>query len=364
MPYVITPEEVSEALLGRGPTGAERAAHDGNLPALVRALAAGPGEGSGSAVLAGTPAAGAVHPVGSESPDGVARVGTDGWLCMVGDSNDSVAQATGTYPLEPGWAAAWEALVAGHHALATRRGARVAHILIPDRMPVIRSRCCGLPPQQGPRPLELLRARLGSALAYPLGELTAQWRAGDEAFFRTDSHIAGAAIWVCYRAILAQLGLAHHAALEDRRWRPVLFWGDLGAAFAPRVVELIHFPADPLDYGLVEDDSERVFQSGGHLGARRVTRCDTAPHDATAVVFGDSFSWVHPPRPGGLGELLAATFRETHFVWTLCRADPRYLERVGADVVIFEMGERGAVAVPPSEIDVTRLAEETVNRSG
>jgi len=47
-------------------------------------------------------------------------------------------------------------------------------------------------------------------------------------------------------------------------------------------------------------------------------------------------------------------------LWSCMRADPGYLERVQADVVIFEMGERGAVAVPPAVIDIDRLAEETI----
>ena len=182
----------------------------------------------------------------------------------------------------------------------------------------------------GPRPLELLTERLGTALAYPLAAFAQRHRAGDEAMFRTDSHIAGAGSWECYLAILAQLGLAHDPALERRAWRPVLFSGDLGRRFSPRIAELIHYPVDPLVYELVDDDSERVFASGGHLGARRVLRCAGAPYDATAVVFGDSFMWLDPRRPGGLGELLAATFRETHVVWAPMRIDPGYVERVGA----------------------------------
>lgn len=357
-PYVTTLDAVAAALAGRPPTAAERDAHD--LPALARALATSAEHAE--AVLAGTPAALAAHPVGSHSRDGVVRVGTEGWVHLVGDTNQVLAQFAGTYPLPSGWGESWEALVTHHHAVARRLGASAVHIFIPERLPFVRSSCPGLPPQEGPRPLELLCERMGTALTYPLPAMTARHRAGEEVLFRTDSHIAGAGYWECYRAILAKLGLDHDVALERREWRPVLFSGDLGRAFAPRIAELIHYPANPLSYDLVEDDSERVFSSGGHLGARRVLRCHDAPHDATAVVFGDSFSWLDPRRPGGLGELLAATFRETHVVWAPMQIDPGYLGRVGADVVIFEFGERGAVRVPPREIDVRRVADETVGR--
>ena len=149
-PYVTTLKAVSAELVGRPPSDAERTAHD--LPALARALAASEehaallarGGGMPEAVLTGTPAALAAHPVGTVSPDGPALVGDDGWLQMLGDTNDVAAQATGTYVLPSGWAAAWEALIARHHAVARRIGARVAHLMVPDRVPLLRSSFPGL----------------------------------------------------------------------------------------------------------------------------------------------------------------------------------------------------------------------------
>jgi len=221
--------------------------------------------------------------------------------------------------------------------------------------------CPGLPPRSGPRPIERLLERLGSALTYPVEAAAAAMRAGAEVYNRAESHIRPSGARIMYDALMAALGIVPDPELDRRSVRPVLLGGDIGRRFAPRLFEVAgDWPVSGAPIEILEDNSEQVLGAGGHQGARRVVRNPAAPHDATAVIFGDSFSWVDPIAPGTFGELLAATFTETHHLWSSFRADPGYLERVRPDVVIFEMAERAAVVVPPLSVDVERMAAETI----
>ncbi len=171
---------------------------------------------------------------------------------------------------------------------------------------------------------------------------------------------AGAAI--VFRAALEGLGVAAELDLRGGPRIEALSSGDLGSKFVPEICEVVSVPVPDERIDLVEDNARQMLAVGGHLGLRRVARNLDAPLDATLVVFGDSYAYVEPAAPGNLGDLLARTFREVHFMWAPFCWDPAYVRTVAPDFVLVQAAERFLVSVPRRDVDVAALAEETLAR--
>jgi hypothetical protein len=89
--------------------------------------------------------------------------------------------------------------------------------------------------------------------------------------------------------------------------------------------------------------------AGLHRGSNVVFVNDSAGvHPARIVLFGDSFSEY---RPHLLMGMLAETFREIHFIWSL-GIDWTYVRRFEPDFVITEATERFMHFVPADDFDL------------
>lgn len=324
-----------------------------------RALAAGRARG----VLAGTPAAERVHPPGTLSPDGVAIVGDGGRLYIAHGANDFARQYRGEVVLSPEGVAGWGRLLERCRADAAARGVRLACVVAPDNLAVAPE---GFPeplPAHARRPVHQILEVSAGAVDYPLDALRRAARR-EPASLRTDSHLSSRGAEVVLECVLARLGVDRGARPPRRPRAGHLDAGDLGRKFDPPIHEVVLSVQAGPGIEIVEDNASSILDLGGHIGVRRVTRCESAPVDGRLAIFGDSYAFVQPSAAGALGELLARTFREVHFLWAPFCWDSGYVERHAPDFVLMQMAERFAVTVPREGADVEALAAETLRRKG
>lgn len=352
-------EPCPDDLVGEGATAQQAAERLAASEQHRRALA----DGRAGGVLVGTPAAERVHPPGTLSPDGVAIVGNGGRIYIAHGANEFSRQYRGEVTLSAEGVAGWGRLLDRCRAEASQRAIRLACLVAPDNLAVA-PECFPEPlPTAALRPVQQILEANPGAVSYPLAAL--RRAAGQEqTSLRTDSHLSSRGSEIVLADVLAQLGVGRR---DRRRRRPRaahLAAGDLGRKFDPPIHEVVLAVQPEPGVEIVEDNAQSILDLGGHLGVRRVTRCESAPVDGRLAIFGDSYTFVQPTAAGTLGELLARTFREVHFLWAPFCWDSGYVERNAPDFVLLQMAERFAVTVPREGADVEALAAETLRRKG
>jgi hypothetical protein len=299
------------------------------------------------------------HPPGTKSGDGSAIVGHQGCLFLYGGANANLEQFLGTTRRGLGWLEAWRALVGRRAEEMRELGVASALLVVPDKLAVHEDLYPEALERIGPRPVEVLLDG-GVPLAYPLAELRAAREAGDEVFPRTDTHLTFRANELLFAAIAEALAAKapDHSALPLEAYAMA---GDLGIKFDPAIVSVVREPGTLGAAAIAEDNRERIAAVDGHIGTRRVFVNESAPDRRVAVVFGDSFGFAGP-RYQGISWFLAQVFRETHFVWIPFGWDAEYVRRAGAEAVLVQGAERFLGRIPHADVDVSRLAEETLAR--
>jgi alginate O-acetyltransferase complex protein AlgJ len=300
-------------------------------------------------------------PPGSRSEDDVAIVGEDGWLFLCGGTNANLGQYTGAVEMEPGWLEEWREVVRRREAEIERLGVAAALLVVPDKLAVYEERYPEALERVGPRPIERLLAPPGLPIVYPLAELRAAAASGTEVYLRTDTHLTFRGNELLFASVLEPLGVAERPDFGELPFNAYPIAGDLGVKFNPQIVSIVREPGTLHEARIVEDNREEIAAVDGHIGTRRVFRNDRAPDPRLAVVFGDSFGFAAASYQG-LAWFLAQVFREVHFVWVPFGWDGEYVRRVGAEAVLVQGAERFVARVPRLEVDVSRLAEETLRR--
>lgn len=296
------------------------------------------------------------HPPGLKSADRVALMGREGVLFFVEGTNGNIEHFLGRAPLPAGWAESWEEAVRTRREGAARLGAKLAMVVVPDKLAVHAERFPKPLAPAGPRPVQRLLA-LATDITYPLHELRAE---RDAVYLRTDRHLTLRGNAILHDATLRDLELQAPDPLDGTEAREQLDSGDLGRRMEPEVVEVVTVvPQEPAP--VVEDSRERIAAVGGHVGSRRVWRRPDAPRPETVVVFGDSYGFGDPSHQG-LAWMLARTFAEVHFAWVPFGWDEAYARQAGADVVVCETAERFVVRVPRPAVDVRELEALALGR--
>lgn len=299
------------------------------------------------------------HQPGIRSPDGIAMVGRDGWLFLCSGSNSVVEQFAG-HPMEEGWLEGWRAALRLRAREVAALGARMAFLVVPDKLAVYEPFYPEPIVPAGPRPVELLMQSTEVPVLYPLDALQAA-AADTPVFLRTDTHLTLRGNQVLYDSLEGLIAPAGAVSLEGLQPTSYLTSGDLGHRYDPQIVEVVSNAGSLRDARLAEDNSDAMQAVGGHIGTRQVFVDDHAPDPRTVVLFGDSFGFGTASYQG-LAWFLAQGFREVHFVWVPFGWDPAYARRVGAQVVVFEGAERFLTRVPLDAVDAGLLAEETLGR--
>ena len=296
------------------------------------------------------------------SPQDVHR-GKDGWLFLIGGSNDALGYYTSPDVFTDVTVRQWTSLLLARRERCRELGITYAHLIVPDKLGVYGDKFDGRLPYRSRSPATVLpqaaaNAGLGNELVDILPELVRN-RKEARLFWQTDTHWTFEGCLIAYRVLCDRLGLA---PVPDIVRGDSVSFGlllDLGQKLDPPVVEQFHtgrvaqrarrVAANPLvcwkeRHGLEND-------GGLHVGSN-VVFCNHHPGavDKCAVLFGDSFSEY---RPHLLTGMLAETFRELHFVWS-ASIDWDYVRRVGPDVLITETAERFAGQVPTDDFDLDR----------
>ncbi len=300
------------------------------------------------------------HPVGRRSADDVAIVGREGWIFLCGGSNRYVPQFTGELAMPSGWLQEWKALIAARQTQAQAAGRSVAFLVIPEKVAVLEEHYPEPLTRQGLRPIERLISEADLPLTYPLQELRVG-ASDQQVCLVTDSHFTPAGNAIIHAALMRSLSV-HEEAPEVPASRDYVVSGDLGSKFAPNIMEVMHAPHSLGQARIVEDNWDQIREVGGHIGTRRIWRNDNAPDPRCVVLFGDSYGFGAESYQG-TSWFLAQTFAEVHFVWAPFGWDPKYLDQVGAQVVVCQTAERFMARVPRPSLDVETLTAEALARS-
>jgi alginate O-acetyltransferase complex protein AlgJ len=300
-------------------------------------------------------------PPGTRSDDGIAIVGHDGWLFLCGGTNANLGQYVGAVEMEPTWLEEWQEVVSRRAAESSELGVASALLVVPDKLAVYEEHYPEDLTRSGPRPIERLFAVPDLPIVYPLAELRAAAASGEEVYLRTDTHLTFRGNELLFSSVLAGLDVEDPPDFTTLPLRSYPIAGDLGVKFDPQIVSIVSEPNSLHNASIVEDNREEIEAVDGHIGTRRVFRNEGAPDQRVAVVFGDSFGFSAAYYQG-LSWFLAQVFREVHFVWVPFGWDADYVRRVGAEAVLVQGAERFVARVPHVNVDVSRLAEETLRR--
>lgn len=300
------------------------------------------------------------HPVGTHSPDGMAVVGHEGWLFLATGSNAIVEQFDGRVQMESDWLEGWTRLVARRRAAVDQLGARMAILVVPDKLAILERHFPVSLERTSRRPVERLVEEAELPVVYPIEELS-RAPEDDPVALRTDTHFALRGNELLHSALCRALGVTADVTIDPDHLTQYLISGDLGSRFTPAIVEPV---TTVRGYGratVTEDNWTEISAVGGHIGTRRTFMNAQASDPRTLVLFGDSYGFASDGYQG-LSWFLAQQFRHVHFVWVPMGWDPRYAEAVGADLVAFQTAERFVARLPREQVDVRALAADTIRR--
>jgi alginate O-acetyltransferase complex protein AlgJ len=298
---------------------------------------------------------------GTRSADGVAIVGHNGWLFLCGGTNANLDHYLGLAELPFGWQEGWREAVTRMTADAEELGIAMALLMVPDKLAVYEEQYPEELQKARPRPAERLQAIPGLPITYPLAELRAAVDEGQEIYQRTDSHLTFQGNRVLLASVLSDLEIESSPDFSEMPLRSYPVAGDLGARFDPQIVSIVSEPGSLGHARIVQDNREQIAAVDGHIGTQRIFHNEQASDPRVAVVFGDSFAFASPDTPG-LSWFLSQIFQEVHFIWVPFGWDPEYVRRVKGQAVLVQGAERFASRIPRLDIDVDRLAEETLQR--
>lgn len=292
--------------------------------------------------------------------------GRDGRLYLVGGSNRVREQYRAD--LAAWWRLRlWRRLVIGRAARAARLGARLVHVVVPEKLTVY----ADLSPELGVdwrlsparRLAALLRGRTDLAVVDLVQPMRAA-RDGPDLYFRTDTHWSPAGCALAYAAVCAGLGIAPRADLAGRSYVEAERAWDLGGKLDPPRLERMRSytylqDAERASTGRLLAAYEAMGRAGElHVGASAVFRNASASSRLRVVLFGDSCAHFAPFMLTGM---LAETVAELHFVWS-SSLDWGYVERVRPDVLLFQMAERFMRRLPKDRFDLEAFGERRLAR--
>lgn len=289
------------------------------------------------------------HPAGSRSADSVAEIGRDGWVFLVGGTNEVLSQRTGSFALEPGWTEQWARVMATRTRQSAELGIECLTVLVPDKVTVVGHLLTDPPDADFVTPALDLVGRHPN-IVFPRDELAA---VPGGAYMRTDTHLTLEGNRALAAAVGSVVG-ADLASATDSAGIVSVAAGDLGARFSPPVVELVTVKGDWGTARVVEDSAPATLALGRHVGIRQVLVNDAPTDRRRVLVFGDSYATASLHYQG-LIWWLAQAFAEVHFVWVPFGWDLSYVEEVAPDLVISEGAERFAARAPDEQVDTRAL---------
>lgn len=282
------------------------------------------------------------------------NIGLDGWLFLLGGSNDVYQLYQEPSLFTPRHAERWRELLTARAQRASALDIRYFHFFAPDKISIYPEFCTA--------PLTNFEGRPGHAVAQALNGFVGadayldaeaalrQGKIAQPVYWKTDTHWTPFGTWTVYATICRSLGIRPSVNLETAPFADYSRSMDLGSKIKPPMMETLRL-YEFVKSAYIVHKNKSVLESerrGGNvpglLSGSYVHWRNESPKamPLSVAVFGDSFCEV---RPRGLSAMLAETVRDLHFYWCPF-VDFAEVKRVCADVVISEMAERFAVAVP------------------
>ncbi|AWN36223.1 hypothetical protein [Methylobacterium radiodurans] len=293
-------------------------------------------------------------PVGLRSADGVAMLGHDGQLFIVGGRNRALEEyiRADDDPRPVVLAEDWLALMERRRDRLEAAGARYVQLILPETMT--------LAPELFPLPIRtpgailrgieagLARSTRPAACYVSARHALAAVPDPGATVLRTDSHLSSYGTCAVFRAVLAHLGLP--AGPEPVYDILRAGTGDLASRFFGVPFLDLRRELDPRPYDEVFGHAELTFQRtapGGHVGFAQSWRNPVAPIDASVLVLGNSYCGPADEYQARLSWWFARWFRTYHFAWK-ARLPDGLVQRLRPDIVVCQTVERFLVDVPDS----------------
>ena len=285
-------------------------------------------------------------PAGLVSSDGSTTLGRDGYLFIVGGTNDvaGLGRLDPASPMVQGTADRWHQLIARRDALSG--GRRFLQVIMPEKSSVLPELLDFDMAMPTPMLCELEKrlgvTRCDSSVCVSARHILSRSKTS-QVFRRIDSHLTPYGSFVVFREIIERLGLG---SIEQPPFTiEEVNTGDLAVRFLGReIYETISTAAVPDFVRSRRHVSQHVPAGGGHIGRFHVWENDAAPIRKTAVAFGNSFMDGDASQ-SSLSYWLAGWFKEFHFIFSP-DMDQAYVERVDPDVVICQTIERFLLHLP------------------
>lgn len=298
-------------------------------------------------------------------------VGTDGWMFLLGGTNNPGRFLEGSDDFGVESVTAWcDLLQKRARAVAP---AQYLHFFAPNKETVYAEEA-GLTSEARSRsPLARLYGSSTRTEASTLSRLACnpvpyfrQAKGAHQLYWKTDSHWTPTGCFIGYQLLCAKLGVEQVADLLSRPFGEPEILMDLGSKVHPQVPERVRFHRFLREASRVyanaivryKEDTNLENEGRLHVGSNVVFQNPKSRDPRRVILFGDSFSEY---RPTLLTAMLAETFAELHFVWSTS-LDLDYISRHQPDLVLTESVERFMPTIPSDSFNVEAYAEEILAR--
>lgn len=306
----------------------------------------------------------------SDSPQNqsIVHAGSDGWLYLVGGSNNVEALFAKESSFTPAKCQAWINLLEGRRARLAEQGIRYLHLPAPEKLTVLPEYYKGSLPNPQGSPTRALFSRLPGNQDVAVNPLPyfEQIKANRQLYWKTDTHWSFYGAFAAYQLLCNKLGIKPNQDLVTYPRSKENVVMDLGSKITPVQREVItNFRLQERSrrvYAneLVEFKERFGLQNAGalHVGSHVVFENNSPDAvNKKVVLFGDSFSEY---RPSLLTGMLAETVSELHFIWG-AELDYGYIEEQKPDIVVSELAERFMTLLRRDERDNALFSRERVN---
>lgn len=290
-------------------------------------------------------------------------VGADGWLFLIGGSNEPLRMIQDPEWFSPEISNSWIDCLSKRLMRAEKMGCQYAHLAVPEKVSVYTDKLPLPAPFIGRAPTRYLTNALknyvnnGTAWRSWIDVLPyfiSQREAGLDLYWKTDTHWNFIGAFSAYQMICSFFGVPSREELLHRPRSRGQLMLDLGAKMTPPLLEEFEV-ADVLSNSkivfknrLVQLKEEYNFENepGFHHGSEIIFSNESEGADPRKIlIFGDSFSEY---RPHLLTGLLAETFKDTRFIWS-SSIDWSVVEAYKPDIVLTEISERFMRIVPSDD---------------
>lgn len=252
--------------------------------------------------------------------------GKDNYLFLDNDSNRSVDQFTGKYPILEQTFDRWNAFFS-----SIDQYTQMKFLVIPAKEEIFKDH---YPYQRGQNIFidEFLR-RYKDRIVYPAKELSV---AREYSYSRTDTHLSAYGSVETVNVVLKEFGLKERLDPTKQKFCISLVAGDLGNKLTPNQFSPAITPAEPHQMDFINNIPNH--------GQIRVYLNSTAYLSKKIMILGDSFAQTLAP-------YFAKIFQSVVYLYTAAGIDKEIIEKENPDYILFQSNQRFLIS-PPTHMSI------------